>query len=142
MPMQWIVIPNWDKFQHYKDRTPPWIKLYTELNSSDAWLSLTDAERGLLVTIWVEYARSRGDLKASRVPAARAQKNRRRGFERLNDAGFIQLSASRPLAPKRKELREEESTADLQISESVNGDVDEAALQLAHQWLEQHAMPA
>ena len=31
----WIVIPNWEKFQHYTDRNPPWVKLYTELNRRD-----------------------------------------------------------------------------------------------------------
>ena len=39
----WIVIPNWDKFQHYKDRDPVWIKLYLELNSRDDWRRLTFA---------------------------------------------------------------------------------------------------
>jgi hypothetical protein len=107
----WIIVPSWRKFQHYTDRDPPWIKLYTELGSNDDWLELTDAECGLLVRIWVEYARSRGVLRASRVPAAALQKNRRRGLERLVQAGFIHFSASRPLAlahsKEKKDLRED-----------------------------------
>ena len=52
----WIVIPNWDKFQHYKNRGPVWIKLYTELRDRDEWRHLTLAARGLLASIWIEYA--------------------------------------------------------------------------------------
>ena len=64
---QWIVVPGWDKFQHYKDRAPPWIKLYTELNSRADWLGLGVAERGLLCTIWVEYSRSHGVVSVQQV---------------------------------------------------------------------------
>ena len=92
----WIIIPNWDKFQHYKDRDPVWIKLYTELNSRAEWLDLTDAERGLLVTVWVEYARSDGRLRASKIPSSARQKGRKRGLDRLVQAGFLRLRASTP----------------------------------------------
>ena len=52
----WIVVPNWDKFQHYNDREPAWIKLYTELNASDDWLDLS-RQNGDVDTVWIEYAR-------------------------------------------------------------------------------------
>lgn len=31
MSRRYIRIVNWDRYQHYKNRRPPWIKLYTEL---------------------------------------------------------------------------------------------------------------
>lgn len=98
---RWIIVPNWDKFQHYTDREPIWIKVYTELNSDDAWGDLSDSERGLLVTIWIEYARARGTLKVSKVPSKVGQKSRKGQLERLNDAGFIRIVASKPLALTR-----------------------------------------
>lgn len=104
----YIVIPNWGKFQHYKDRRPVWIKLYTELNSRDDWNALTYSERGLLVTIWVEYARAGGRLKVSNVPSIGRQKSAKRGFERLNHAGFIRFSAS----PEVEVDKEKTSTYD------------------------------
>jgi len=117
---RWIIVPRWDKFQHYTDRDPPWIKLYTELNSNDDWCELTDAERGLLVTIWIEYARSRGILKASRVPHKVGQASRVRQFESLNRAGFIKVVASKPLAlaPSRDVKRREEKNRDAASSRS------------------------
>ena len=32
--MNYLAIRNWRKFQHYKDRNPPWIKFYVELIDS------------------------------------------------------------------------------------------------------------
>jgi hypothetical protein len=99
--MSWIVIPNWDRFQHYTDRTPPWIKLYLELNSNDEWCELSLSARGLLVTLWVEYGRSRGQIKVSAIPQICRQKVLRKTLESLNDAGLIKVVASRPLALAR-----------------------------------------
>jgi len=97
----WIVIPKWEQFQHYADRDPPWIKLYTELNSNDDWYGLSVAERGLLCTIWVEYARSRGQISTQRVRGLCRGSARTSHFEALNHAGFIHFSASKPLALAR-----------------------------------------
>lgn len=40
-----IVITGWDRFQHYKDRDPPWVKLYRDILTSESWLLGTDASR-------------------------------------------------------------------------------------------------
>jgi hypothetical protein len=40
-----IAVCGWEKFQHYKDRDPPWIKLYRDLLSSESWVLGTDASR-------------------------------------------------------------------------------------------------
>lgn len=29
--MSWLRVKNWERFQHYKDRRPPWIKFHVEL---------------------------------------------------------------------------------------------------------------
>jgi hypothetical protein len=97
----WIVVRNWDKFQHYKNRRPVWIKLYTDLNSNDSWLALTLHERGLLTTVWVEYARSGGVLPVRRLVHTHENRyaNVVHGLDSLIHAGFIQVVASKPLAP-------------------------------------------
>jgi hypothetical protein len=40
-----IAIKAWDTFQHYKDRDPPWIKVYRDLLSSESWVLGTDDSR-------------------------------------------------------------------------------------------------
>lgn len=110
----WIVIPNWDRFQHYKDRDPLWIKLYTELLDKYEWQRLSFADRGLLSTAWLAYAGSNGVLHVSRMVAlcgahANAYGNLDKALKRLNDAGFVQLVASKPLSLARsREKRREE----------------------------------
>lgn len=42
-------IVEWDHYQHYKDRDPPWIKLHRDLLTSHTWVSLTDASRVLAI---------------------------------------------------------------------------------------------
>jgi hypothetical protein len=115
-PDGWIVVPNWDKFQHYTGRVPPWIKLYLELEHKDEWRHLTLAQRGLLVSIWVAYGNSRGVIRASDIPAVVTQKVPRKSLEALNHAGLIQVVASKPLAPRarareEKIVREEKNAA-------------------------------
>jgi len=108
----WIVIPNWDRFQHYRDRNPAWIKLYTELQYDEEWLRLSLRLRGILVGLWIEYALSRRVLGASPARLGRKLGDstvRHRDLERLRDAGFIELSASKPLA-QRERQREKRSS--------------------------------
>src|SRR5215467_3046498 len=46
---RFIRVVNWGKFQHYKDRNPPWVKLHRELLTSQTWVSLDDAGRVLAI---------------------------------------------------------------------------------------------
>jgi hypothetical protein len=103
----WIIVPKWDKFQHYTDRDPLWIKVYTELGSNPDFCDLTAASRGVLLTVWVEFARSRGQLKLSRVLDQIPNKGLTKSLESLSDAGFILLSAIKPLALTRSREKKE-----------------------------------
>jgi hypothetical protein len=57
---EYIWIRNWDRFQHYHDRNPPWIKNYVELLHSAEYRGLSAATRGVLHGLWLEYAAARG----------------------------------------------------------------------------------
>jgi hypothetical protein len=107
----WIIVPNWDDFQHYKDRVPPWIKLYLELADKAEWRRLTLAERGLLVSIWIAFARTRGVVRASELPSFVAASTREKHLTSLSDAGFIRIRASKPLALEKRRIKEKEKKA-------------------------------
>ncbi len=98
----WIVIPNWERFQHYKNRNPLWIKSYLELMGDDAYLGLTFHQRGVLQGIWLEYARARRQLLGSTSSLSRRLGGRvtTETLEALNHAGFIHFAASKPLAAR------------------------------------------
>ena len=48
-------IAKWDTWQTFrKDRgTPPWIKVYRNLMTNEEWVSLSDSEKGHLVSLWI-----------------------------------------------------------------------------------------
>lgn len=62
-----LQIRNWDRWQSYrKDRgQPPWIKIHRQLMRDQNWVSLTDAQRGQLVAIWMLAADRGGVIPAS-----------------------------------------------------------------------------
>lgn len=65
--MEYLKIRNWEKWQTYrKDRgQPPWIKIHRCLMRDPEWVSLTDAERGQLVAMWLLAADKGGVIPAS-----------------------------------------------------------------------------
>lgn len=46
-------IKNWHKFQHFKDRKPLWIKLYSDLINDLQWHTLEAPAAKLLVMLWI-----------------------------------------------------------------------------------------
>ena len=59
-----IRIKGWDKYQHYKDRNPPWIKLHQELLTSLTWALADDASRVLAIALMMIAAKT-----GNRTPA-------------------------------------------------------------------------
>jgi hypothetical protein len=104
---RWIVIPRWEEFQHYADRDPVWIKVYSRLMSDDAFRDLTFHQRGVLVSLWIEYARSGRQLRDSTVTLTRQLGHRvmTRDLDALIRAGFITFSASAPLAQSKNKSK-------------------------------------
>ncbi|MGD9825765.1 hypothetical protein [Desulfobacter sp.] len=69
MKTEYLKIRNWEKWQSYrKDRgQPPWIKIHRCVMRNPEWVSLSDAERGQLVAIWLLAADNNGTIPASPV---------------------------------------------------------------------------
>jgi hypothetical protein len=131
---RWISVRKWRKFQHYDPakRWVPWIKLYTELMSDDAFLRLTPARRCLLICLWLEYALSRSCLRLD-VPLLNSRLGlaaKLADYEALKKAGFIAFVssprlaegyiASSPRARPRADAETEESKGKNNSTESVS----------------------
>ena len=57
---------NWDNFQHYKDRCPPWIKLHKEILNDRAYMTLPTASKALAPLLWLLASESKdGNFDAS-----------------------------------------------------------------------------
>ncbi len=52
-------IKNWQDFQHYKDRSPAWIKLHASLLTSELWVMGSDASRALAIACMLLASRNK-----------------------------------------------------------------------------------
>jgi hypothetical protein len=90
---QYLSIPNWENLQHYKDRTPPWIKLHNELLEDYEFECLPDASKAHLLCIWLLASRTENKIKAdSRWIQRKIGANSDVDIKGLVDAGFLQLN--------------------------------------------------
>lgn len=46
-------VKNWCRFQHYKHRNPPWIKLYRDILNDPDWHNLPADTAKVLVMLWL-----------------------------------------------------------------------------------------
>lgn len=60
--MKTFSVRNFERFQHYKDRAPPWIKLYNELLDDYEFGALPDASKMHLIAIWLLASRSNNKI--------------------------------------------------------------------------------
>lgn len=98
-----LVPKNWDTFQHYRDRCPPWIKLHRDLLNDRAFIMLPTASKALAPLLWLLASESKdGSFNASlqelefRLRMSSSEISS--GLKSLIDAGFF-LDASTMLAP-------------------------------------------
>jgi hypothetical protein len=92
-------VRNWTKFQHYKNRNPPWIKLHTELLENYEFARLPDASKLLALCIWLLAARSDNRIPAD--PAwiqSKCNLKSKPDLQPLLDGGFIEWIQSLPSA--------------------------------------------
>jgi hypothetical protein len=64
-------IKNWNKFQHFKDRKPIWIKLYRDLLDDLNWHELDGKSAKALVMIWLIASEDCGQLPETKSLAFR-----------------------------------------------------------------------
>ena len=112
---EWIEVVDWDNFQHYKKRRPPWIKNYLDLLNNDDYRDLTAHQRAVLHGLWMLYAASGCQIHANTASLTRqlALRVSSRQLEALNHAGFLRIVDSRPLArgyPRDRDIKKRSKT--------------------------------
>lgn len=60
--MEYLRVKNWESHQHYKDRSPPWIKLHRELLTDYEFGKLPDASKGQLMMVWILASQMDGKI--------------------------------------------------------------------------------
>jgi len=64
-------IKNWSKFQHFKDRKPPWVKLYRDLLDDIEWHELDPKAAKVLTMLWLIASEDDGNIPSTKQLAFR-----------------------------------------------------------------------
>ena len=64
-------IKNWKKFQHFKDRKPPWVKLYRDLLDDIEWFELDPKAAKVLTMLWLIASEDDGNIPTTKQLAFR-----------------------------------------------------------------------
>lgn len=92
MPLgQYYMIKNWQRYQHYKDRNPTWIKMYVSILRDLDFCSLCDSAKLLLFHLYLLSANNGNKLTLTRSLLARTLGIRvtEKGIQELIDYGFL-----------------------------------------------------
>lgn len=102
--MSYYRIIEWEQYQHYRDRDPPWIKLHRDTMTSRTWVSADDRSRLLAIACMLIAAGT-----ANKIPADPGYVRRRAyldydpDFAPLVALGFIEfVNETKDLPEKRK----------------------------------------
>ena len=60
-------IKNWTKFQHFKDRKPPWVKLYRDLLDDIEWHELDPVAAKVLTMLWLIASEDDGNIPELKI---------------------------------------------------------------------------
>ena len=93
-----IRITNWERFQHYKARRPPWIKLHRSLLDDRKWSELSDYASKLLVQCWLIASESvdgtiAGDIDDVAFRVHKDKKHVAPALQELALHGFIEMTS-------------------------------------------------
>lgn len=89
---KFLRIKEWAKYQHYKDRNPPWVKLYREMLTSYTWTVLDDASRLLAIVCLLLAAETDNKIPLDRdFIRRRSQLKTRPDVRKLIEVDFAEV---------------------------------------------------
>lgn len=93
-------IKNWEKFQHYAKRRPPWIKLYHDLLDDIDWHKLSGDSAKLLISLWLLASEKDGELPSIDIISFRLRLGKEIIIKLISELKqWIDGDASNMLAP-------------------------------------------
>lgn len=120
-------VKDWSEFQHYKDRSPPWIRLHKRLLDNFRFHSLPDASRALAPMLWL-LASENDDLNSGVIDGPdeeiafrlrRTVEEFRKAIKPLTDKGFIEVvQHTSNLLAERKQVATPETEVESKEAET------------------------
>ena len=89
--MKKIRFKNWEEYQHYKDRAPPWIKLHFSILSSRHWIKLDESGKLLAIVCMMIASRNAGEVECDEeYVMAVGNLKKRPDFDSLVECGLCE----------------------------------------------------
>ncbi|WP_163337926.1 hypothetical protein [Desulfopila sp. IMCC35008] len=132
----YITVPSLHKWQHYKDRCPPWIKLHRDVLNDYEFSCLQDASKAHLLGIWLLASQLENKVpNDSKWIARRINATDKIDLKSLVASGFIEVVHvdSDMLAPcKQNALVETETETETETTLMPESNSDENSLSDNH----------
>mgnify|MGYP001610464632 CR=1 FL=1 len=113
---EFLRITNWSRYQHYKNRNPPWIKLHVQLLQSPEWVSLSESGRLLALVCMMIAPRFGGKIpNDAKYLQGVGLFKRKPNLTELISCGFLE----KPLANASLALAEFSDSVSVSDSETV-----------------------
>ena len=101
-------VKNWNEFQHYKDRNPPWIKLHNHLLDDYNFEMLSDSAKGHLLCIWMLASRTKNEMPLDeKWISKKIGSSTKVNINDLIDAGFLIINHASTLLHNEMQLATE-----------------------------------
>ena len=125
---EYLRVVKWEKFQHYKERNPPWIKLHVSVMEKYEWEQLSDIGKGHLVALWMLASRTNNRIaKDANWIMRKCSLKSKINLEELISLGFIEMyqDASDLLSPCLQNATLVEESRDREEESKVEPDTPE-----------------
>lgn len=104
-------IKNWKRFQHFKDRRPPWIKLYRDLLDDMEWHELDPLAGKHLVMLWLIASENGGVIPGNKELSFRLRCTEKQVETTISKIGhWLEQSDIELISPGYQQTRKETET--------------------------------
>lgn len=135
MAKHYFRVRNFEEFQHYKNRQPPWIKIYRKLLMDYEYGQLPDVSKSHLVGVWLLASQHNNRLPFDENWIKKQiQASENVNLEILKDLQFIEIikrKRGQPAPPESKHLgqsatpeTETETEIDLETEKDIEAEID------------------
>ena len=115
---------NWTKFQHYKDRNPPWIKLHRDLLIDRKFMCLPLASKAIAPMLWLLASETQegtfdGSTEELSFRLHLSPKDIETGLKPLIDNGFFVLASGMLAERKQVAIPETETERETETKKEI-----------------------